>query len=358
MEELYRHDFIKKFLKNIPNRLWKPTILLLIEYSTLCFENTYNLKNLSYNDIFKAVNDAKGGTFFSGNNRQSNKDLISDYSPIRDYDSLIKSRVGPTMNTNNFSPMRTSNSFITMKSNPQDFQGKRVNEAFKNSPRVKKGKFVILDDDPENNEVIIKLNKCTFEEQLRDNKSLIFDKNSCQKAARHSPKREKYQTNYGNFEQDDIKAASVNDILDRLKQSPKKDKYYTNNYNNKEDTYGKPLNKKNLNLSIENRNDVSLKKNKKDTNQFLGRSNSALYIIKKSKSKPKKKIYIQSREDSNSNLSEFSQSSHKSTEEIVLEKRLLRKPSHQINHTPMTINNKLTTTESVLSTFNPYGSKS
>lgn len=348
MEELYRHDFIKKFLKHIPNRLWKPTILLLIEYSALCFENTFNLKNLSYNDIFKAVNDAKGGTFFCSSKKQSTRDLVSNYSPIKDYDSMIKSRIGPTITTNNFSPMRTSNSFLT--ENPR----KQVSEAYKKSPRVKKGKFVVLEDDVENNEVIIKLNKRTFEEQLKDNRSLIFDKNSCQKAAHYSPKRERYQThNINNSEQDDNKGASVNEILDRLKKSPKKEKHCNNNYSHKEDNYGQPF-KKNLNLSIENRNDISLKQSKKES-KYLGRSNSALYIVK-SKSKPKKKIYIQSREDSNSNLSEFTQSSQRSTEEIVLEKRvLLKKPSHQ---TPTTINNKLTTTESVLSTFNPYGSKS
>jgi hypothetical protein len=260
MEELYKQANIKEFLNYFPSRNWKSIIFLLLDYSILNIEKQYNMSNITFNQIYTLVNDMKSST---GILKTNDKKFTNTYF------------------SNINSPNKSVTSFITMKS-MQSAKAQKIEEALNNSPKAKKGKFVVIDEDENNNEVIIKLNKATYDQQIKtNNKTLIFDSNK------------------------DNKAATATDILDKLKQKSRSN-FYDNDIKNNSNKIIKPLHK----IPIEDENEVK-------------------YIIKKLKSKEKpkrKKIIIEKYDSDSSQLSDLTNSYCSSKEKIIVKgKEYIRK---------------------------------
>ncbi len=251
MEELYRNESIKPILKRFPSKNWKNLITLLCEYAVVSLEKQYDLSSFSFNDVTKAINDLK-------------------YNFITEVKETKKPTTKFTTSILN-SPNKSMNSFVTMKSIKS--KGEKLDEAIRTSPKTKHGKFVVLDDDKNTNEVIIKLNKCTFDNQIKNNKTLTFDIN---------------------------KNPSSFDILDKLKHTKG-----SNFYSHKEP---------------KDRNEQRVKQKPSSPIQ---QQNQEKIIVKKrrSKSKHKKKVYISKENDYNNTslLSDYTDSEF-STEEVIIEK--------------------------------------
>ena len=255
MEELYKQPYIKGFLNNFPSRYWKSIIFLLLEYSILNIEKNYNMNNITYNQLCMLVNDMKLPTGIL----KTNEKKITD-----------------TYYSNLNSPNKSVNSFITMKS-MQSAKAQKIEEALNNSPKAKKGKFVVIDEDDNNNEVIIKLNKATFDQQIKtNNKLLIFESNK------------------------ENKATTATEILDKLKQTSR------SNFYNKEQKNSYNNNNKNI----------------KDIKKIpILEEEDVKYIIKKIKSKEKpkrKKIIIEKYDSDSSQLSDLTDSFNSNKERKVV----------------------------------------
>ena len=254
MEELYRNESIKPILKRFPSKNWKSLITLLCEYAVLSLDKQFDINTITFSDLNKAINDIKYN--FITEAKETKK-------PTKNFTTSILN-----------SPNKSMNSFVTMKTIKS--KGEKLDEAIRTSPKTKHGKFVVLDDDKDTNEVIIKLNKCTFDNQIKNNKTLTFNRGNASK-------------NPSSF-----------DILDKLKHT-KGSNFYSH---------------KDQNERTEQRI------NQKASSPLRQQSKKKIIVKKKrSKSKHYKKVYINKENDYNNTslLSDYTDSEF-STEEVIIEK--------------------------------------
>lgn len=341
MEEIYREiPVVKNFLIKFPNREWKQVVFLLVEYAAINLSKSINMTNIKLYDIQKALNDIKNEEVFTIGN--DDEGFIKFKKSFNNNSNLFTNPVFPEQ-SRPLSPTKSVASFVTMKSNmsKKSQQQQRVEEALQNSPKAKHGKFVVLDEDEENKEVVIKLNKCTYDEQIKNNnKALIFDK----------PKKPQKRESSNHQKQIFIEISpkkgalknkskvSVNQILDKLKEIPSSSRDVVIKYkdNDKSKYHHQKSNDKYYSRDLQPLKDQkrkyvhSMVKEKKASSSD---EDETVYIIqkRKSKSKPKKKtkckkILLKNYSDS-SELSDYEDSKF-STEEVLIDTQQRKHKKH------------------------------
>lgn len=313
MEEIFRINTIQSFLKHFSSHNWKKIAILMIEYGVMVFEHNFNMKQMSFNDVVKVIEDLKYENYnytknqeknllsstsqylsnsinnlnLSNNINNSNNNLINNqqdtFSNINNnnlnssgvffssnnfnnqnnnHNSNFQHIVSSNNNTSHafFSPNRSmhskQNSVNSITLN-RTLRSQKIEEALEKSPQVKPGKFVFVEEDPDRNEVIIKVNKETYENQLRSkNNYLTFvrgkpssksinnavngskvtkhnSKNHLKPMKEQNEEKENNNDRHSNNENKKKiinKVVSVNEILNKLNVSPKKVSKKDNKY--------------------------------------------------------------------------------------------------------------------------------
>lgn len=390
LEELYRMDNIQNFLKHFSSYNWKKIAFLMIEYGIMLFEHNFNMNNMTFNDLCKIIEDLKYEKYNylrnsdkillnnssrlhhednSKKNNFSNKNVFSGTPDLQHINNALNigdsynnnsentfNIKGSINNNNRFNSPNKSvyskQSYVSARSTAS-LKSQRLENALERSPSVRPGKFVYLDEDPEKNEVIIKVNKDTYNTQLKNNKDfLTFQKVNKENKKNIKPIKNQQSTSKPKNKKSSKKipiiqkVVSVDEILDKLKLSPKKEIVIRgmnkNNetsitdvtsdnkivyHTNREKKFNKLINEKN------NKNSYKTSRNYNEFHDYDDTINDThnkktIYVIKKPNKKyTNKKIIIRSNETESSDLSEYDEDKSTITEEIVFKGK--RTPNYE-----------------------------
>lgn len=163
IKDLYEMSLIiKSFFKNYSPSKWNDLIVILLEYSIIHISNTYSGKNLSFNAIYDILNKEKQMNMINiGPQIIDNSFVNKQYTLQDNSESIVKYE----------------------KNNNQSLQGQtsrsRVEELIEKSPIVRSDNYVIIDEDKDKNEILLKVNKETYDKHIKINdEHLSFKRNT------------------------------------------------------------------------------------------------------------------------------------------------------------------------------------
>ena len=284
---------------------------MIIEYGVMLFEHNFNMNNISFNDICKIIEDLKYEKYNLIEKKYHNSNLDNFYYQNGFYSS------------GKFSPK----SYRSIDKFGTSLRSQKIESAIERSPEVKPGKYVFLNEDPYTNEVIIKVNKETYINQIKNNDNALIFRRSGSKKKRYSQNQlkpiedqteetEPPQEQKRQKPQKIQKVVSVDEILDKLKYSPKRPSKIESikkspEREEKKNRYNNYL--KNYTQRQKHKYQISTE----DIN--TGNSTEkTIYVIKKPEKKHKK-IIIKTLKSEGSDLSDYNKqySDPNTTEEVI-----------------------------------------